>query len=122
VSIFARDGDFVLFQGRCVKPHETRAVHVFIKEELVCVGHVLPVRVMLAILAQLMWEIAFFILGAKVQANASAVRKQSFIWEHHLPVLILGFFGGKKQVRPGKLLRDILRGKCTREAPPNSLR
>jgi hypothetical protein len=71
----------VLFKGRCVKPHETCAVHVFIKDELVCVGHILPVRVMLAILAQLMWEIAFFILGAKVQANASAVRKQSVIWE-----------------------------------------
>jgi hypothetical protein len=36
---------------------------------------------MLAILAQLMWEIAFFILGAEIQANSSAVREQLFIWE-----------------------------------------
>ncbi len=81
MSIFGRDDDFVLLKGCCIKPHEARAVHVFIEDKLVFVGHIFPICVMLAILAQLVWEIAIFILGAEVQANASAVLKQCLIWE-----------------------------------------
>jgi hypothetical protein len=105
MSVLGRDCNFVLLKSCCVKPHEARAVHVLQKDKLIFIGHILPLSMMLAVLAQLVQEVAFFLSGAEVQTDSSTILQQCLVREglgrgspffdvedDHLQALIQEFF------------------------------
>ncbi len=105
MSVLVRDCSFVLLKSCCIKPHEARAVHVLQKDKLIFIGHVLPISMMFAVLAQLVREVAFFLLGAEAQTDSSTILQQCLVQEGlgcgspffdmkdaHLQALIQEFF------------------------------
>jgi hypothetical protein len=80
-SVLGRDCNFVLLKSCCIKPHEACAIHVLQKDKLIFIGHVLPIGIMLAVLAQLVREVAFFLLGAEVKADSSTILQQCLVRE-----------------------------------------
>ncbi len=66
----------------------------------VAAGAVSAAVVSVAVSAAVVSTAAAVVSTAAAVVSTAAAEDQC----HHLPALILGFFGGKKQVRPGKLL------------------
>jgi hypothetical protein len=62
-----------------IKPHETCHAHVLELGQLVVVGHIFPIGVMLAVLAEEMAEVALSLMATEIQTDAGSVFKRALI-------------------------------------------
>ncbi len=62
-----------------IKPHETRRAHVLEQGQLVVVGHIFPIGVRLAVLAEEMGEVALSLMATEIQTDAGSVFERALI-------------------------------------------
>jgi hypothetical protein len=62
-----------------VKPHETRHSHVLEQGQLVVVGHIFPIGIMLAVLAEEMGEVSLSLMATEIQTDAGSVFERALI-------------------------------------------
>ncbi len=79
MSKLGSNRDLVLFKGLGVNPHETCSVHVIEQDRFVLVGHILPVGIMFAVLAQQMVKITLLLMAAENHADANSVLESALI-------------------------------------------